>query len=124
MTSDPRSPIPTSSSRTRDHLANERTYLAWMRTALGLMGLGIVLARIDEILPEGMLGIRQSWLLGLMACLLGLLMVAIATKNYFDIRRAIELNTYHPQKWWILTLSVILTAVGIVLIHGIFNLSD
>ncbi|MCC5898725.1 MAG: DUF202 domain-containing protein [Phormidium sp. BM_Day4_Bin.17] len=122
MTSDPKSPSPSSASRTRDHLANERTYLAWMRTALGLMGLGIVLARIDEILPEGMLGVRQSWLLGLLACGLGLVMVAIATKNYFDIRRAIELNTYHPQKWWILIMSVILTAVGIVLIYGIFNL--
>jgi len=25
-------------SRVRDHLANERTYLAWMRTAVALMG--------------------------------------------------------------------------------------
>jgi uncharacterized membrane protein YidH (DUF202 family) len=30
----------------RDHLANERTFLAWVRTALGLIGLGFVLARM------------------------------------------------------------------------------
>ena len=29
----------------RDHLANERTFLAWVRTALGLIGLGVLLER-------------------------------------------------------------------------------
>ena len=32
-------------SRVRDHLANERTYLAWMRTAISLMGFGVVIVR-------------------------------------------------------------------------------
>lgn len=33
-------------STARDHLANERTFLAWVRTALGLVGLGVVLERL------------------------------------------------------------------------------
>jgi putative membrane protein len=33
-------------STARDHLANERTYLAWIRTALGLVGLGVLLERL------------------------------------------------------------------------------
>lgn len=33
-------------STARDHLANERTFLAWVRTALGVIGLGIVLEKI------------------------------------------------------------------------------
>ena len=33
-----------SPSSVRDHMANERTFLAWVRTALGLIGLGFVLA--------------------------------------------------------------------------------
>jgi putative membrane protein len=32
-------------STARDHLANERTFLAWVRTALGLVGLGVVIER-------------------------------------------------------------------------------
>ncbi len=32
-------------STARDHLANERTFLAWVRTALGLVGLGVVMER-------------------------------------------------------------------------------
>ena len=44
------SPEPGSASRNansaRDHLANERTYLAWIRTAVALMGFGVVIVRL------------------------------------------------------------------------------
>jgi putative membrane protein len=32
----------------RDYLAEERTFLAWIRTIMGLMALGLVVARIDR----------------------------------------------------------------------------
>ena len=32
-------------ARTRDHLANERTYLAWLRTAANVMVLGLAIAK-------------------------------------------------------------------------------
>jgi putative membrane protein len=34
-----------SGSRVRDHLANERTYLAWLRTAANVMVLGLAVAK-------------------------------------------------------------------------------
>jgi putative membrane protein len=33
-------------SLARDHLANERTYLAWLRTAIGVMVLGLAVAKL------------------------------------------------------------------------------
>lgn len=36
--------------RTRDHLANERTLLAWIRTGVTLIGLGFVVARFSYLL--------------------------------------------------------------------------
>ncbi len=36
---------PLESSTIRDRLANERTLLAWLRTGLAFMGLGLVIAR-------------------------------------------------------------------------------
>lgn len=33
-------------STARDHLANERTFLAWVRTALGLVGLGVLFEKL------------------------------------------------------------------------------
>lgn len=36
----------------RDHLANERTFLAWIRTSLATLGFGFVLARMGLFLRE------------------------------------------------------------------------
>lgn len=42
-------------STARDHLANERTFLAWIRTALAVIGLGVLVAKLvttDGVLAE------------------------------------------------------------------------
>ena len=44
------------SSRVRDHLANERTYLAWMRSAIALMGFGVVIVRLRYIVERNLVG--------------------------------------------------------------------
>lgn len=36
-------------STARDHLANERTFLAWARTGVGFVALGVALAQIDKV---------------------------------------------------------------------------
>ncbi|MER5796642.1 DUF202 domain-containing protein [Streptomyces sp. NPDC001980] len=38
----------TDPSHTRDHLANERTYLAWLRTSANVMALGLAVAKFVE----------------------------------------------------------------------------
>lgn len=35
-------------SHARDHLANERTFLAWLRTALAFIGLGVLVAKLVD----------------------------------------------------------------------------
>jgi putative membrane protein len=46
-------PIPASPQPdVRDHLAIERTFLAWIRTGLSLMGFGFVVARFGLFLQE------------------------------------------------------------------------
>lgn len=40
-------------STARDHLANERTFLAWVRTALGLIGLGVLVAKLVQTEGSG-----------------------------------------------------------------------
>ena len=58
-------------SRVRDHLANERTYLAWMRTAVALMGFGVVILRLRYLIPPQMPRTGQGWKLGLLFALIG-----------------------------------------------------
>lgn len=38
-----------SGSRARDHLANERTFLAWLRTAVNVMALGLAIAKLVHV---------------------------------------------------------------------------
>jgi putative membrane protein len=52
-------------SRVRDHLANERTYLAWMRTAISLMGFGVVIVRLRFFKPPVTSTPGNGWKLGL-----------------------------------------------------------
>jgi len=41
----PKGATPNIGSRARDHLANERTYLAWHRTGLSVAALGVAVAK-------------------------------------------------------------------------------
>lgn len=43
---------PANPNLVRDRLANERTFLAWLRTAIAITGLGFVVARFDIFLQE------------------------------------------------------------------------
>ena len=41
--------IPNTGSTARDHLANERTFLAWARTGLAFVGLGVAIDSIVRV---------------------------------------------------------------------------
>jgi putative membrane protein len=45
-------------TRTADHLANERTYLAWIRTSLAVIGMGFAVAKFGAWLRE--LGVQMG----------------------------------------------------------------
>ena len=40
-------PVQNDGNTARDHLANERTYLAWVRTAITVLTLGLAIAKFD-----------------------------------------------------------------------------
>lgn len=104
------------SSRVRDHLANERTYLAWMRTAISLMGFGVVIARLRFFKPPITTTPGNGWKLGLIFSLVGLITVLLSTHHYFAVRHDIDEDTYEPPDRWVLlfTLGVLLLGAGII----------
>jgi len=94
-------PKPTGQSRLSDHLANERTLLAWARTGVSLMALGFVVARfgllIRELsaihtntLPTG----AANWF-GIVLIIFGAALVGLSLMRYLRIARGIDEG--HPR---------------------------
>jgi putative membrane protein len=104
-----------------DHQANERTFLAWVRTAIALMGFGFVVAkfglflRIVERSPTEHRGL-SSGNIGISLVCLGGLMAAVSAFRYQLLQRKIDEGTYEPGRWpiWISGASLALLAALLV----------
>jgi putative membrane protein len=114
--SKPEKPKIQNPSRVRDHLANERTYLAWMRTAIALMGFSVVIVRLRYLHPPMVPHLGVSWKLGLVFALTGLMTVLLTTQHYFAVRHDIDEDTYEPSGRWIIlfSLSLLMLAGGVI----------
>jgi putative membrane protein len=110
------------SSRVRDHLANERTYLAWMRTAISLMGFGVVIVRLRFFKPPISTTPGNGWKLGLIFSLVGLVTVLLSTQHYFAVRHDIDEDTYEPADRWVLLFSLAVLILGAGIIYYVFTL--
>ncbi len=108
-------------SRVRDHLANERTYLAWMRTAIALMGFGVVIVRLRAFQSPLVTTPGNGWKLGLIFSLVGLVTVLLSTRHYFAVRHDIDADTYEPADGWVIAFSVAVTLLGVGVIYFFFT---
>ena len=72
--------------RFRDHAANERTYLAWVRTAVTVMGFGLVVERLGDGSGPGVSGLSYA-AAGLVVT--GMLLIAAASVRFLVTRRRI-----------------------------------
>ncbi|SIO66815.1 putative membrane protein [Singulisphaera sp. GP187] len=115
------------SSRTRDHLANERTFLAWIRTSLGLIGLGFVIARMGLLLRQLALvsgsppahvpqGSHEFMITGIVFLVLGSLLCAWSGRLYFRTRQAIDAGRYEPDSLTVTVLTTVIVLGGILLV--------
>ena len=109
-------------NRIRDHLANERTYLSWMRSGISLLGFGVLIVRIRILRPPlAPQAPGNGWKLGLAFAVVGLLSVALASWHYFAVRNDIENDVYEPPDRWVLLSSLVLIALGGCVVVYVFN---
>ena len=119
--------------RSTQFLANQRTFLAWLRTSLALIGLGFVVSRFGLFLRE--LGIRtkdsiiaqssihsHSSLIGISMVFLGAALIIYALKNYLETNKAIQRGTYTPRDSPIYALTIGVVIFSIILAYYLFLL--
>ncbi len=104
--------------RQREHQANERTFLAWMRTSISLIGFGLAIARFGLFLQQsaGTSQISQMWLnshsLGVGLIVVGIAIVALAALRYNQVYWQIERANYRPNRWLILLVAGLVASLG------------
>jgi putative membrane protein len=108
-------------ARVRDHLANERTYLAWMRSAIALLGFGVVIVRLRQFQIPQVHRPGMGWKLGLLFSLVGLVTVLLSTFYYFLVRHDIDNDTYEPSTRRVVIFSIIITLLGVGVIYYVFT---
>lgn len=114
---------PLNPNRVRDHLANERTYLAWMRSGIALMGLGVVIVRLRILRPPlAPQAPGNGWKLGLTFSLVGMVMVLFSSQHYFQVQRDIEEDTYQPDTYWVLLSTAAILLLGVGVLYYVFTL--
>jgi putative membrane protein len=78
---------------TQAELSNERTYLAWLRTGLALVAVGIA---AERVLPaEGLIWARQ--LVGVSLILVGVLTAGLARWRWRRVDRAVRAGRSIPR---------------------------
>jgi len=95
----------------RTRLANERTFLAWWRTALGTLGLAV---GVGKILPEVTEGDHWPYVaLGLVLAVTGALLAGLGWWRHRTVEHALTGGEeVVPPAWLIATLSLVLSVAG------------
>ncbi|HCF28935.1 MAG TPA: hypothetical protein DEV81_17425 [Cyanobacteria bacterium UBA11049] len=120
--------------RQREHQANERTFLAWLRTAVALIGFGFAIARFGLFLRQLQAAVTQretlnhhffnSENLGVSLVIVGIVTIALAAWRYNQVFWQIERGNYRPnrQAVWLLTAVVIILgtlSIPLILLRNI-----
>ncbi len=107
----------------RVHMANERTFLAWIRTSIGVMAFGFVVERFalfmkqvtlflgrTEAPPHLQTSHSYSLAFGIVLLGIGVLIAVLSFVRFKKIQNDIESEAYSPSSG--LSLFVMLSVVG------------
>ena len=111
------------SKKVSDHLANERTFLAWIRTGLSIIAFGFVVERFGLLLREIGLKVADrpivtghySTIVGITLTVLGSVVMVVALASFLRNRHVIDRDDFRPHAGFAIALTAITCITGIVL---------
>ena len=118
------------SERLQQYLANQRTFLSWVRTSIALIGLGFAIERFSIFLQQFRLiadpnatdnaasvtGYEYSALIGIGMIGMGTALIVYALKSYLDSNKTIASGKYMPRNTIVYTTSAAIIGLGIIMI--------
>jgi putative membrane protein len=116
----------------RVHMANERTFLAWIRTSVAVMAFGFVVEKFSLFVKQMAYYMGKeasppapgySSFIGILLVGLGMLMGVLAFIRYKKVERQIDEDTYTPSAILSVLLAISVIVIGmfllLYLIHSI-----
>jgi uncharacterized membrane protein YidH (DUF202 family) len=110
-------PLPNTGSVARDLLASERTFLAWARSGLGFIALGVALEKVEAFaaisptllhLSDSRTKVAAGILVGS-----GSLCVAHGTQRYFSTLRLLQEGKFRPNTGGVTLMAVTCIAIAV-----------
>jgi len=113
------------SKKINDHLANERTFLAWITTSLGIMGFGFVVVKFSLFIRQITLMLNTgskidieheySGVVGVSVVLIGAATVVLAYLKYRKVAKQIEEETFTYGSYGIALIASCMLTIGLLL---------
>ncbi|HCE57963.1 MAG TPA: hypothetical protein DER09_09115 [Prolixibacteraceae bacterium] len=115
--------------RSREHLANERTFLAWIRTSIALMGFGFVIVKFSLFLKQlsllletgGLPSKGYSSIVGVVMVAIGVIITILAFLQYKRNEKQLKNNYFVPSSMLTLFVTLIIITGGIFMIFYLLS---
>ena len=108
-----------------DHLANERTFLAWIRTGIGIMAFGFVVVKFSLFVKQLSLLLNKQYVIqekgyssaiGIVLVAAGAITTMLAYVRFKKSEKQIDNNTYQNSALLITLLTCFIIFASILLI--------
>lgn len=109
----------------RVHMANERTFLAWIRTSIGIMAFGFVVEKFALFVKQVSYFLGKevavpprgySSVFGISLVALGAIMGVLAFIRYKKVEKQIDDDAYQPSLILDILLTISILVIGIFLV--------
>jgi len=110
-------------------MANERTFLAWIRTSIGIIAFGFVVEKFALFMKQMSILLGKSTIentippshgysamIGIFLVGMGTLLVLFAFVRYKNVEKQIDSDTFRPSSILDILLTILVLAVGIFLV--------